>query len=72
MPDITMCTGGECPKRDECYRHRARPANRQSYIGPAFFIQDEVYFCCAYLIVLLPTDALQKAEAGEARGFEFL
>ena len=32
MPDITMCTGTKCPKKDNCYRFRAT-ANpyRQSY-----------------------------------------
>lgn len=24
MPDITMCHGGECPKRLDCYRFRAK------------------------------------------------
>lgn len=32
MPDITMCEGGSCPKRDQCYRFRAVPSEyRQSY-----------------------------------------
>lgn len=32
MPDITMCYGNSCPKKEECYRHTAT-ANpwRQSY-----------------------------------------
>jgi hypothetical protein len=25
MPDICMCEGGECPKRQECYRFKAKP-----------------------------------------------
>ena len=29
-PDITMCNGGECPQKDECYRHRAVPSMLQS------------------------------------------
>ena len=32
MPDITMCDGGKCPKKDGCYRHTAKPCDwRQSY-----------------------------------------
>jgi hypothetical protein len=32
MPDISMCPGGECPKRHDCYRYRAIPnGHRQSY-----------------------------------------
>ena len=36
MPDITMCKGTNCPKRDSCYRHTAE-ANpyRQSYFVDA-------------------------------------
>lgn len=25
MPDISMCTGDDCPSKDICYRHRAVP-----------------------------------------------
>ena len=31
MPDITMCPGGDCPMRHDCYRHTAEPSERQSY-----------------------------------------
>lgn len=32
MPDITMCQGGECPVKFNCYRHVAVPtAEWQSY-----------------------------------------
>ena len=31
MPDITMCEGKDCVKRDTCFRYRARPSERQSY-----------------------------------------
>lgn len=34
MPhDLTMCPGGECPLRRQCYRHRAVPAGRQDWFG---------------------------------------
>jgi hypothetical protein len=31
MPDITMCTNGECSLKDSCYRFRAIPSPFQSY-----------------------------------------
>jgi hypothetical protein len=31
MPDISMCLGGECPRRADCYRFRAKPSMLQSY-----------------------------------------
>lgn len=34
MPDIAMCTGGDCPKRETCYRFTAKPTPlRQAYFG---------------------------------------
>ncbi|MCD7819872.1 MAG: hypothetical protein LUH07_12625 [Lachnospiraceae bacterium] len=33
MPDISMCFGRRCKKKDECYRHCARPDRpEQSYM----------------------------------------
>lgn len=26
MPDITMCSGKDCPKAEQCYRHTAEPS----------------------------------------------
>ncbi len=31
MPDITMCYGGKCNKKDSCYRVKATPSKLQSY-----------------------------------------
>ena len=31
MPDITMCSGEKCPKKEKCYRFKATPDGRQSY-----------------------------------------
>jgi hypothetical protein len=32
MPDITMCTGGDCPAKETCYRFKATPSEyRQSF-----------------------------------------
>lgn len=29
MPDITMCSGKDCPFRDQCYRYTAKPSEYQ-------------------------------------------
>lgn len=26
MPDISMCPGGNCPRKDSCYRYTATPS----------------------------------------------
>jgi len=31
MPDITMCSGEECPLKESCYRYTAKPSRYQSY-----------------------------------------
>lgn len=32
MPDISMCEGQECPKKDTCFRYLAKPSKwRQTY-----------------------------------------
>lgn len=31
MPDITMCNGNGCNKKDSCYRVKAAPSKYQSY-----------------------------------------
>ncbi len=38
MPDISMCEGTDgvriCPRKDQCYRHTAKPTpRRQSYMA---------------------------------------
>jgi len=55
MPDISMCNGYDCPKRNKCYRFTARPDEYwQSYMNPPgkwigrqfeceFFIDNEPY-----------------------------
>jgi len=38
LPDLTMCEGGECPLKEECYLYRAKPSEyRQSYFAKAPF-----------------------------------
>lgn len=34
MADITMCIGGECPKRFNCYRVLAQASEWQSMFAP--------------------------------------
>ena len=57
--DITMCKGLNCPLKDNCYRHTAKPSELQSYFsGPPVMSKlmiDEqekslgvVTFACAY------------------------
>ena len=31
MPDISMCFGQYCPRRDKCYRAMAKPDRVQTY-----------------------------------------
>ena len=31
MPDISMCEGGDCPKKEQCYRFTATPCQGQYY-----------------------------------------
>lgn len=38
MPDFCMCSGGECPRKENCYRFTAKPDTYvQSYfVAPPF------------------------------------
>lgn len=31
MPDITMCEGTGCPRKESCHRFTAKPSEYQSY-----------------------------------------
>ena len=31
MADISMCSGGDCPRKDQCYRFTATPSEWQSW-----------------------------------------
>lgn len=42
MPDITMCEGHECPLKEVCYRHKAKPSSRQSYFWKPPYNKDKV------------------------------
>ena len=41
MPDISMCLGGDCPLRKDCYRYRAVPYKRQIYITQPPIVDNE-------------------------------
>jgi len=49
MPDISMCDGKNCKKKEECYRFTAVPSSWQSYFSPTpdsndgckYFMQDQ-------------------------------
>jgi hypothetical protein len=49
MPDITMCRGGDCPFRVNCYRFTASPTpeHQSWFIEPPY--DDERYSCDFYL-----------------------
>jgi len=32
-PDITMCSGQECPKKDTCFRYLAKPSEYRQSLG---------------------------------------
>ena len=56
MPDIAMCRGDGCPKKRECYRHRAVPTPlRQAYFATPPAREDG---SCPYFIELRKNDRL--------------
>ena len=37
-PDITMCSGKDCPLKETCYRYKAEPSDYQSYwLEPPYY-----------------------------------
>jgi len=49
MPDITMCSGKDCPLKDSCYRYVApADAYRQSFFVVAPFIDEPDGTSCEY------------------------
>ena len=48
MPDITMCAGGVCPKKQDCYRYTANPSYLQMYfVNPPYDAKEQD---CNYFI----------------------
>ncbi len=59
MPsDITMCPGGQCPQRRQCYRHRSLPVGRQDWFGTLPY-DPQTGRCDAFwdIASLVPTEA---------------
>lgn len=52
MPDITMCTGENCPKqiKEKCYRFMATPSRRQSFFvtSPMTLVEGRKVMECKY------------------------
>jgi hypothetical protein len=55
MPDITMCTGGDCQKKETCYRFTAKPEQWQAYFSGTPRDGEQ----CGYY---WPTQTLQSAD----------
>ena len=44
--NITMCKGGNCPLKDQCFRHTAKPSEYQDYfIVVPYKIQNNEFKC---------------------------
>ena len=41
MPDMTMCSGVECPLKETCYRYKAVPGFMQSHFAEVPYNSDE-------------------------------
>jgi len=49
VPDITMCTGRECPLKEHCYRYTAEPSEfRQSYFANPPYKELRGYYTCEH------------------------
>lgn len=48
MPDITMCSGMDCPLKDKCFRYSAKPHDYQSYFRKPPFEIIHNRFTCNY------------------------
>ena len=40
MPDIAMCSGDECPIKENCYRYLANPSHFQSFFAPPPYTEE--------------------------------
>lgn len=47
MPDIAMCRGEECPRKQDCYRCTAKASDYQSYFMVAPIKEDKT---CDYFM----------------------
>jgi hypothetical protein len=59
MPDITMCQGGTCPIKEECYRFKAVPSQyRQSYFAVVPYSEENKH--CEYRWSMKPENKKGK------------
>jgi hypothetical protein len=49
MPDISMCFGGMCPRKLDCYRHTAKPGVLQIYFHEPPYEFDGAQECDAFI-----------------------
>jgi hypothetical protein len=47
--NITMCKGGNCPLKDQCFRHTAKPSEYQDYFIVVPYKIKNNEFKCNYL-----------------------
>jgi hypothetical protein len=41
MPDMSICTGNDCPLKDSCYRYKAKAGEyMQSYIEAPYNVEE--------------------------------
>lgn len=46
MPDISMCPGDDCPRKEDCYRYTATPSPyRQSYFAKPVYDKKDKAKC---------------------------
>lgn len=62
MPDISMCPGNNCPIKDSCYRHKAIPTERQSYVDYKYDHEQDV---CGGFIRLWDSNFFGFSEQGD-------
>lgn len=49
MPDISLCPGNDCPRKETCYRHTATPSKyMQSYFVDPPYEKDNKEECKYY------------------------
>lgn len=68
MPDISMCNGGKCPEKNDCYRYRAKPGSWQSWFGTPPW--EGPGTCCGYFMKIwgaASPDRLRSIEECEAK-----
>lgn len=65
MPDLTMCKGGVCPIRKNCYRAIAKPSERQSYFMEIPYHDESGE--CAYFIEAKARSQVRRLDAQTGR-----